>query len=104
MRFLTLASALFAAVLAVSGNPTTEVVYARGQCRRTDGTLEVREWSSAAVAKRDGGCNLSNAGGAGDPLPNSFCQSTFGDSAPCCVEDGVGGAFCTTCTHGIHNC
>ncbi|TFK84849.1 hypothetical protein K466DRAFT_664897 [Polyporus arcularius HHB13444] len=104
MRFLTLASALLAAVIAVSTSPTTEVIHARGQCRRADGTLEIREWSAPVVAKRNGGCNLSNAGGPGDPALNSYCEETFGSSTPCCVEDGVGGAFCTTCTHGVHNC
>ncbi|KAI0705303.1 hypothetical protein C8T65DRAFT_728018 [Cerioporus squamosus] len=89
MRSLILASVLFAAVLAVSGTPTT--AHALSAAARTVLTLEVREWSAPAVAKHDGGCNSSHAGCPGDPVPELYCKFTFGNSAPCCVENSVGG-------------
>ena len=65
------------------------------QCRRHD---------PSRLLPRDSTCDVNSAGGAGDPLPNDYCKITFGKETPCCVENGSGGAFCTSCEHGVHKC
>lgn len=92
---LTTTFTLLALALTSAANPSVK----RNQCRRADGSIELSEH----VPRADG-CTNANAGGPGLPLPNPYCKSNYGKEYACCVEDGLGGAFCTTCTHGIHNC
>ncbi|KAI0740659.1 hypothetical protein C8Q76DRAFT_689452 [Earliella scabrosa] len=97
--------ALLALALSASASPQPNLEGKRAACRRADDTVEVREWDgSMRVVTRADGCTLANAGGAGFPAPNSWCKSTYGQKYPCCVENGIGGAFCTECTRGVHNC
>ncbi len=99
IRSLTTAFAVLALALTGTANPS----FARNQCRRADGSIELRE-VDGSLLPRDDGCTNANAGGPGLPLPNTYCKSTYGQEYACCAEDGLGGTFCTTCPHGIHNC
>ena len=96
---LTTAFTLLALALTSTANPSMK----RNACRRADGSFELREYDGSLLPRADG-CTLANAGGPGAPLPNSWCKSTYGKEYPCCVENGIGGAICTDCTHGIPNC
>ncbi|KAI0705296.1 hypothetical protein C8T65DRAFT_728015 [Cerioporus squamosus] len=100
MQIISLTTTLTVLALALTStaNPSAK----RNACRRADGSIELREYDGSLIPRADS-CTLANAGGPGAPLPNSWCKST-GSEFPCCVENGVGGAFCTDCTHVIHNC
>ncbi|OBZ65074.1 hypothetical protein A0H81_14938 [Grifola frondosa] len=55
----------------VSASPGLhQLLGARNACKLPDGTIEVRDLHSQLVTERDG-CDLSNAGGAGNPGPNA---------------------------------
>ncbi|KAI0753523.1 hypothetical protein C8Q80DRAFT_1118625 [Daedaleopsis nitida] len=103
MQLSAITIALFALAASVVASPQTDLLEKRNACRRTDGSIELREWDGSLITRTDG-CTLDNAGGSGAPIVNSWCQATYGHEYPCCVENGVGGAYCTTCTRGIHNC